>query len=205
MAARREPPARRDPREPPPLDEDIDLTKYDIIPATQRPDGTWRAPKKVKKGYVPPDEQEKFQTKGTKFRAQQVPGLVPGMDPDDLVDAKAKAKSKNKKKNENKQKKKLEDASGAASATAAGDEGSSAATSSTPAATAEAAPEDPKEAIAKKVRNLKKKVKQTDELQSKIASGEITPNAEQQEKLSKRAELEGEIKTLEQEMAKLST
>ncbi len=53
------------------------------------------------------------------------------------------------------------------------------------------------------MRNLKKKVKQTDELQIKVAAGELEPNPEQKEKLSKRGELEAEIKLLEEEMAKL--
>ncbi len=53
------------------------------------------------------------------------------------------------------------------------------------------------------MRNLKKKVKQTDELQAKMAAGELDPNLEQREKLAKRGELEAEIKQLEEEMAKL--
>lgn len=45
---------------------DRDDDKYDIIPASQRPDGTWRKEVKVKKGYVPPDEVQKFETKGSR-------------------------------------------------------------------------------------------------------------------------------------------
>ncbi len=43
-----------------------DDEKYDIIPASRRPDGTWRKDVRVRKGYVPPEEQKKFETKGTK-------------------------------------------------------------------------------------------------------------------------------------------
>ena len=43
-----------------------DDDKYDIIPASRRPDGTWRKEVRVRKGYIPPDEQKKFETKGTR-------------------------------------------------------------------------------------------------------------------------------------------
>jgi partner of Y14 and mago protein len=39
--------------------------KYDWIPGSRRPDGTFRAPIKVKKGYVPQDEMKRFETKGS--------------------------------------------------------------------------------------------------------------------------------------------
>ena len=38
------------------------------------------------------------------------------------------------------------------------------------------APEDPKETLSKKIRNLKKKIKQTDELQEKVKKGEVSCN-----------------------------
>ena len=52
--------------QPPPAGGAGDDDKYDIIPASRRPDGTWRKEVRVKKGYVPPEEQKKFETKGTK-------------------------------------------------------------------------------------------------------------------------------------------
>ena len=53
------------------------------------------------------------------------------------------------------------------------------------------------------IRNLKKKMKQSDELQQKVASGEIEPNDEQKEKLASRGKLDVEIKGLEKELASM--
>lgn len=55
------------------------------------------------------------------------------------------------------------------------------------------------EAAAKKVKNLKKKLRQIDELQAKVDSGEIKElTAEQKEKLARKEALEQELKELEE-------
>jgi len=174
----------------------------DVIPGSRRPDGTLRKEIRVRKGYVPPEQQQRFETKGTRFRDSQVPGFVPGMDPADLAGAKVAPKSKNTRRNENRRKKKedggedseddgVEEVSGAIA---------SAKLSETPAPPAEA---DPKEAGEKKIRNLKKKLRQSDDLKAKVDAGEVVASDEQKDKLAKRGEVEAEIAVLEAQLKSL--
>ena len=56
------------------------------------------------------------------------------------------------------------------------------------------------------MRNLKKKLRLSKDLEAKIQSGEVTnPDPDQREKVSRIAHLEDEIETLENEVAKLRT
>ncbi|CAJ0585398.1 unnamed protein product, partial [Mesorhabditis spiculigera] len=50
-----------------------------FIASSQRADGSWRKPRKVKEGYIPQDEQPKYQAKGTEpaVRGRAPVGITP--------------------------------------------------------------------------------------------------------------------------------
>ncbi|XP_060081540.1 partner of Y14 and mago-like [Ylistrum balloti] len=181
------------------------------IPASQRPDGTWRKPRKVKDGYVPQEEMPTYENRGVQWMKSKS-SLPPGLNPDEVTPKETATPqaadpyagmSKAAKKNAKRKEKKKQQGHGEnvdsvtrslADTVLSNDQSQSSKQSSNQLET----PLQDKADIEKKIRNLKKKLRQIEDLESKIKSGEIKePAKEQLEKISKKATVLSDIEDLE--------
>ena len=166
-----------------------------VIAATRRPNGTWRKERRVKPGYVPPDEAEKYESKG-RLIARGL-DVIPGLSQE--VAEKPKL-SKNQKKNARRKNKSSETAShsntleqGVSTLTISNDEDTVTKSNTDNATTnTESVAAD----VVKKLRNLKKKLRQIEQLEERVNNGEPLEK-EQLEKISRKQEVLDEIADLE--------
>ncbi|KAL3272860.1 hypothetical protein HHI36_014321 [Cryptolaemus montrouzieri] len=177
-----------------------------FIPASQRPDGTWRKARRVKEGYVPQEEVPLYESKGKQFlnkvskpqsivlpsgqiAHQTIPGLF-------IVEDKSKEKKASKKK----AKKDVNDICLKLQSTGITlpKTATSKASNTKEKKDAEKEIEIP---IEKKIKNLKKKLREIEALEEKLKNGSIAkPEPEQLQKVKRKNDLLMEIHQLEKSL-----
>ncbi|KAK9885459.1 hypothetical protein WA026_010954 [Henosepilachna vigintioctopunctata] len=173
-----------------------------FIPASQRPDGTWRKARRVKEGYVPQEEVPLYESKGKQFMSkatqpqtvvlasgqvahQTIPGLF-------IVDKKEKKATKKPKKvpEEKDICLKLQNT------TISSHKNTSPKENKKQDKKIVSEVEEP--STEKKIKNLKKKVREIEALEEKLKNGTIAkPEPEQLQKVKRKNDLLMQIHELE--------
>jgi len=171
-----------------------------VFPGTKRPDGSVRKERPIRKlpdgrWFVPQDEVDKYQTKGEVARATNKANGPVGYSPP-LQQPSKKGQSNDQ---QSKAPKKTE-----AKRQAEGDGRAATVIAAASAEAVTAIPVDEKDALSKKIKGLKKKLRAVDELEAKAAAASAKLNADQAAKVAKRGELETAVAEAEAALASLS-
>lgn len=158
---------------------------------TRRPDGTWRKPEHRRAGFVGELEQAAYVSKGKELennrqaamQAQlgRVPGAPPGAGPTNDANMSAAARG-NARKKEKRQEKAEEQENARVNGPA-------------PEASDQTTPETMAEAAAKNEKNIRKKLRQIEELEAKQKQGDEL-NEDQALKVAGKKKLEAELKAV---------
>lgn len=183
----------------------LESSKGKFIPATKRPDGTWRKERRVKDGYIPQEEVPLYESKGKQFVSQRQTGVPPGMCPVIAAEMK-KAREKKEKLKVNKVEK---DTTPKTKSCAIG--------TSKPTKHIEPAKEsevalitktlddgltlnDTNDVnISKQIKKLRKKIREIEQIENKIESGSInTLDKDQLDKVKKKPDILKQLRSIEE-------
>lgn len=179
------------------------------IPASQRPDGTWRKARRIKEGYVPQEEVPLYESKGKQFLNRQLkPAIVlpPGTTAHHSIPGLFISDEKEKTKNKKKQSKKTETVAKQISNLKISEPANSkpnriSVNAKTVEEIEEGNTQDSTVEPAKKLRNLKKRLREVEALEGKVKSGElIKPDPDQLKKINRKDDLLVQIHELEKKL-----